>query len=261
MFDPHSLQCRRSSESSFSTFRIVLSIEDKLNYLEQPLPPAPVAPAGQQVAPEILAAHTAWLPSELEKSEDKQTNAKFSTLANRKKGRQLKRNVLSSFSLKLLKKKKNAYRTTQPLELVVQGLRASRKLKRALSLYVGNGQREAVEAIAFFIYVLPMIRDCFETMSIMPPSITRGSVRLLVKRDTLTKPDKLEPRSYKCIFKGYPRGNNGNSFYYLPREQSPCCSESELPRNSLITQEASGSLEDLEIIQEEDTHPSIDTKS
>ncbi|GJU18708.1 retrotransposon protein, putative, ty1-copia subclass [Tanacetum coccineum] len=43
----------------------------------------------------------------------------------------------------------------------------------------------------------------------------------LVKRDTLTKPDKLEP--------------------------------------SLITQEASRSLEDLEIIQEEDMHPSIDT--
>ncbi|GKF46006.1 retrotransposon protein, putative, ty1-copia subclass, partial [Tanacetum coccineum] len=43
----------------------------------------------------------------------------------------------------------------------------------------------------------------------------------LVKRDTLTKPDKLEP--------------------------------------SLINQEASGSLEDLEIIQEEDTHSFIDT--
>ncbi|GJT14833.1 hypothetical protein Tco_0873539 [Tanacetum coccineum] len=41
-------------------FEIVLSIEDKLNYLEQPLPPAPVAPAGQQVALEILAAHTVW---------------------------------------------------------------------------------------------------------------------------------------------------------------------------------------------------------
>nr|GFA64625.1 hypothetical protein [Tanacetum cinerariifolium] len=35
---------------------IVLSIEDKLNYLEQPIPPA-----GQQVAPEILAAHNAWI--------------------------------------------------------------------------------------------------------------------------------------------------------------------------------------------------------
>nr|GEV29237.1 hypothetical protein [Tanacetum cinerariifolium] len=33
----------------------------------------------------------------------------------------------------------------------------------------------------------------------------------------------------------------------------------EFLENSLITQEASGSLEDLEIIQEEDTHPSIDT--
>ncbi|GJS71988.1 hypothetical protein Tco_0704829 [Tanacetum coccineum] len=44
----------------------------------------------------------------------------------------------------------------------------------------------------------------------------------LVKHDTLTKPDKLEPKSFKY-------------------------------------QEASGSLEDLEIIQEEDTHPSIDT--
>ncbi|GJY13051.1 hypothetical protein Tco_0382360 [Tanacetum coccineum] len=40
---------------------IVLSIEDKLNYLEQTLPPVPVAPEGQQVAPEIIAAHTAWI--------------------------------------------------------------------------------------------------------------------------------------------------------------------------------------------------------
>nr|GEX25556.1 hypothetical protein [Tanacetum cinerariifolium] len=47
----------------------------------------------------------------------------------------------------------------------------------------------------------------------------------LVKRDTLTKPNK----------------------------------NAEFLENSLINQEASGSLEDLEIIQEEDTHPSIDT--
>ncbi|GKB66014.1 hypothetical protein Tco_0927426 [Tanacetum coccineum] len=37
------------------------TMTDKLNYLEQPLPPATVAPAGQQVTPEILAAHTAWV--------------------------------------------------------------------------------------------------------------------------------------------------------------------------------------------------------
>nr|GEZ14382.1 hypothetical protein [Tanacetum cinerariifolium] len=44
----------------YRQLRIVLSIEDKLNYLEQPIPHVPVAHAGQQVAPEILAAHTAW---------------------------------------------------------------------------------------------------------------------------------------------------------------------------------------------------------
>nr|GEY94688.1 retrotransposon protein, putative, Ty1-copia subclass [Tanacetum cinerariifolium] len=41
--------------------RIVLSIEDKLNYLEQPIPPAYVAPKGQQIAAKIFAAHTAWI--------------------------------------------------------------------------------------------------------------------------------------------------------------------------------------------------------
>ncbi|GJX46661.1 zinc finger, CCHC-type containing protein [Tanacetum coccineum] len=41
--------------------RIVVSIEDKLSYLEQPIPPAPIAPEGQLVASEITAAHTAWI--------------------------------------------------------------------------------------------------------------------------------------------------------------------------------------------------------
>nr|GEW70643.1 hypothetical protein [Tanacetum cinerariifolium] len=45
----------------YRQLRIILSIKDKLNYLEQPISPAPVAPAGQQVAPEILAAHNAWI--------------------------------------------------------------------------------------------------------------------------------------------------------------------------------------------------------
>ncbi|GJZ80888.1 G2/mitotic-specific cyclin C13-1-like protein, partial [Tanacetum coccineum] len=40
---------------------IVLSIKDKLNYLEQPIPPAPVALESQLVAHEITTAHTAWI--------------------------------------------------------------------------------------------------------------------------------------------------------------------------------------------------------
>nr|GEZ03118.1 hypothetical protein [Tanacetum cinerariifolium] len=42
-------------------FRIVLSIEDMLNYLEQPIHPTPVAPAGQHIALEILAAPNACI--------------------------------------------------------------------------------------------------------------------------------------------------------------------------------------------------------
>ncbi|GJZ67806.1 retrotransposon protein, putative, ty1-copia subclass [Tanacetum coccineum] len=81
----------------------------------------------------------------------------------------------------------------------------------------------------------------------------------LVKRDTLTKPDKLEPRSIKCIFIGYPKETIGYSFYYPPENKVLVAQNAEFLENSLITQEASGSLEDLEIIQEEDTHPFIDT--
>nr|GEX54413.1 hypothetical protein [Tanacetum cinerariifolium] len=81
----------------------------------------------------------------------------------------------------------------------------------------------------------------------------------LVKRDTLTKPDKLEPRSIKCIFIGYRKETIGYSFYYTPENKVLVAWNAEFLENSLIDQEASGSLEDLEIIQKEDTHPSLDT--
>ncbi|GKF45205.1 hypothetical protein Tco_0131757, partial [Tanacetum coccineum] len=70
----------------------------------------------------------------------------------------------------------------------------------------------------------------------------------LVKRDTLTKPDKLEPKSIKCIFVGYPKETIGDSFYYPPKNKVFVARNGEFLENSLIAQEASGSLEDLEII-------------
>nr|GFB48962.1 hypothetical protein [Tanacetum cinerariifolium] len=64
----------------------------------------------------------------------------------------------------------------------------------------------------------------------------------LVKRDTLTKPDKLEPRSIKCIFVGYPKETMGYSFYYLPENKVIVARNAEFLENSLIDQEASRSL-------------------
>nr|GEX02889.1 hypothetical protein [Tanacetum cinerariifolium] len=58
---------------------------------------------------------------------------------------------------------------------------------------------------------------------------------------------------------GYPKETMGYSFYYLPENKVLVARNAEFLENSLIAQEASGNLEDLEIIQEEDTHPSIDT--
>ncbi|GJT44267.1 retrotransposon protein, putative, ty1-copia subclass [Tanacetum coccineum] len=51
----------------------------------------------------------------------------------------------------------------------------------------------------------------------------------------------------------------GYSFYNPPENKVFVARNAEFLENSLITQEASGSLEDLEIIQEEDTYPSENT--
>ncbi|GKE38307.1 retrotransposon protein, putative, ty1-copia subclass, partial [Tanacetum coccineum] len=57
---------------------------------------------------------------------------------------------------------------------------------------------------------------------------------------------------------GYPKETIGYSFYYPPKKKVFVDRNAEFFENSLINQEASGSLEDLEIIQKEDTHPSIE---
>ncbi|GJU05924.1 retrotransposon protein, putative, ty1-copia subclass [Tanacetum coccineum] len=58
---------------------------------------------------------------------------------------------------------------------------------------------------------------------------------------------------------GYPKEIMSYSFYYPPENKVLVARNAEFLENSFITYEASGSLEDLEIIQEEDTHPFIDT--
>ncbi|GKD58332.1 zinc finger, CCHC-type containing protein [Tanacetum coccineum] len=50
----------------YRQLRLVLSTEDKENYLEHPIPVAPVAQPGQQIPPEALAAHAAWVKGQKE---------------------------------------------------------------------------------------------------------------------------------------------------------------------------------------------------
>nr|GEV86744.1 zinc finger, CCHC-type [Tanacetum cinerariifolium] len=50
----------------YTQLRLVLSTEDKENYLEHPISAAPVAPPGQQVPPHALAAHATWVKGQKE---------------------------------------------------------------------------------------------------------------------------------------------------------------------------------------------------
>nr|GEU40472.1 zinc finger, CCHC-type [Tanacetum cinerariifolium] len=157
---------------------------------------------------------------------------------------------------------------------VTTARRGSKKLKHgALSLYTGNGMRAVVEAIGSFDLVLPSgliilsdnslpksfwgyalestarILNMIITIKVKttPYEIWHGKApklsylrvwgcEALVKRDT---PNKLDPRSIKCIFVGYPL-------------------ETMASRNHGLL-ESSGSDEGLELIQEEDTQPSKNT--
>ncbi|GKA08480.1 retrotransposon protein, putative, ty1-copia subclass [Tanacetum coccineum] len=378
--------------------RIVLLAMEKLDYLEQPIPPAHVpTQAGQQVSPEVLAAHAAWVKRSkeiarimlmtmepeiqlyLENFSAYEMLQELKTLFAHQANQELLQTV-QNYSMhgmgkmvnelhamrklheKTQPKYKHAYhpkpKISPPLKKknpakdsichqcgetghwkrncphnlaellknmnlfqgtnMVQGLKVSRKLKScALSLYVGNGQREAVEAIGevenqlgktikslcsvcggeyisqeFFYHLnghgiiahrtppytpqhndvserinrtlLDMVRSMM-SQTTLPKSFwdyaLETAARMVPTKKVEKTPyehDKLEPMSIKCIFIGYPKETMGYSFYYPPENKFLVARNAEFLENNLITQEASGSLEDLEIIQE-DTHPSIDT--
>ncbi|GJX99225.1 RNA-directed DNA polymerase, eukaryota [Tanacetum coccineum] len=67
--------------------------------------------------------------------------------------------------------------------------------------------------------------------------------------------------SYDLCFPRYPKETMGYSLYYSPENKVFVAWNAEFFENSLITQKSSGSLEDLKIIQKEDTHPSENTSS
>ncbi|GKE61107.1 retrotransposon protein, putative, ty1-copia subclass [Tanacetum coccineum] len=75
----------------------------------------------------------------------------------------------------------------------------------------------------------------------------------LVKRDAS---DKLQQRSIKCIFIGYPKETMGYYFYFPPKNKIVVAKYAEFFEKNLITQEVSGRVIDHEEIQDEDTSPS-----
>ncbi|GJX98044.1 hypothetical protein Tco_0355063 [Tanacetum coccineum] len=176
----------------YRQLRLVLSTKDKEYYLEHPIPVAPVAPPGQQIPPEDLAAHAAWVKGQKEVdvlmllTMDLDIQRNLAHLGAYDMLQELKAMFSKQADMNFLQTVKNfhtasregsnpvspprskmkGYMTTWSRlvnqlvktlqELALQGLRGSKKLKPgALSLYVGDGHRAAVEAIGTYHLELP----------------------------------------------------------------------------------------------------------
>nr|GEX55750.1 zinc finger, CCHC-type [Tanacetum cinerariifolium] len=169
----------------YRNLRIVLSTEDKLPFLEQPIPVLPVPPEGKTNPPDV-------------KNQKKKPHK--ATKGNQGKDKEKMGNALvpaPSYAPKpknppTPKKDNPVYDTGCDTRICIttQGLRRSRKLKpRALSLYLGDGHRARVEAIGEFHLCLPsglvlILHSCHYA-----PSITRGiiSVSRLYKDDFVNR--------------------------------------------------------------------------
>ncbi|GJS87096.1 retrotransposon protein, putative, ty1-copia subclass [Tanacetum coccineum] len=77
-----------------------------------------------------------------------------------------------------------------------------------------------------------------------------------VKRDT---PNKLQQRSIKCIFLGYPKETMGYYIYFPPENKIVVVMYAEFFEKNLISQEASGRVVEHEEIQYGDISPSKNT--
>ncbi|GJR43275.1 retrotransposon protein, putative, ty1-copia subclass [Tanacetum coccineum] len=193
---------------------IMLSVEDKLPFLEQPIPTMPVPPVGQVLPPDVLATHSAWVKASKEivglmlmtmdpyiqnnleqfgaydmLNELKTLYVQQSYIDNLKRlGHAMTQNLRVSLILVSLRKEYDSFvqnynmhgmgKTVTELHAMLKlheqtllkkdvapalhvirigkGLRGSRKLKSgALSLYVGDGHRVAIEAIGSYHLCLP----------------------------------------------------------------------------------------------------------
>nr|GEW85760.1 hypothetical protein [Tanacetum cinerariifolium] len=301
----------------YRQLRIVLSVEDKLDYLEKPIPSAPIpAQASHQVTPEALAAHTDWKKNNKHKKPQPQLAARGQNqgtgknkLAYAPKPKispppkredpakdsvyhqcgdtsHWKRNC-PQYLAELLKNKKlsqgasiSAFQKEVESQLgkTIKSLRSDREGEYVSQEFLDHLKDYVIIAHRTPPYtlqhndvsekrnktLLDMVRSMMSQTTLPKQVLKLSYLKVwgcepLVKRDTLTKPDKLKPMSIKCIFIGYPKETMGYSFYYPPENKVLVARNAEFLKNILITQEASGSLEDLEIIQEEDTHLFIDT--
>ncbi|GJW43203.1 putative retrotransposon protein [Tanacetum coccineum] len=101
--------------------------------------------------------------------------------------------------------------------------------------------------------LLDMVRSMM-TQTTLPKSFWDYALESVARILNMVPTKKVDKTPYEIWHKTI-----GYSFYYPPENKIFVARNAEFLENSLINHEASGSLKDLEIIQDEDTHPSLDT--
>nr|GFB15072.1 zinc finger, CCHC-type [Tanacetum cinerariifolium] len=234
----------------YRQLRIVLSIKDKLNYLEQPIPPAPIAHAGQQVAPEILVAHNTWIKGSKE----------IAGLMLMTMEPEIQRNLEPLHAHEMPKELKTLFAQQAEQEL----LQTTR--------YFHSCRQEEGQSVSSYVLKMKGYIDNLERLgnpvtlglgdhgiiALRTPPYTRQH-NGMSKRRNITLLDMVRSMMSQTTL---PKSFWDYALETVARILNMVLTkkvEKTPYENSLIDQEASGSLEDLEIIQEEDTHPSLDT--
>ncbi|GJT12586.1 retrotransposon protein, putative, ty1-copia subclass [Tanacetum coccineum] len=286
MFEREKLS-RNNFNDWFRQLKLVLRVEKKIFVIKQPLPAAPAADSNAQVLSEwnaIYDAHNEGVPKKAEtsqvmmikvgkiqKANNKSLKVKGKGKANGKgKDKQvyIPKPSAKSTQLRMTPAATTRRWLTPPYTPQHNGV--SERRNRTLLDMVRSMMNLTTLPLSFWDYALESatrILNMVPTKKVdkTPYELWYGKVpnlsylkvwgcEALVKRDT---PDKLEQRSVKCIFIGYPKETMGYYFYFPPENKIVVARYAEFFEKRLISQEISGRAVDLEEIQEEeDTTPS-----
>ncbi|GKC02965.1 zinc finger, CCHC-type containing protein, partial [Tanacetum coccineum] len=306
----------------YRQLRLVLSTEDKEYYLEHPIPVAPVAPPGQQIPPEDLAAHAAWVKGQkevalvvLQKAETG-TSAdceRISHYASSRKGSNLLApTFVQNFNMHGMGKTVNELHAMLKLH---EESAARKYAMHALQVKrAGNGLRKnqknktaqigretppppkkdnpAKDAICHQcgevghwrrncpVYLTELMKKkklsqgasasegltgsrretrSFESVNVGRWTVVCRPVEAL-ERLSFRAPKWISYLSLTIVVLCSHAITRGFNFSFAPSENKVFCfSKAEFFELRLLDLKASGILEDLEVIQEEDTHTSEDT--
>nr|GEX83456.1 hypothetical protein [Tanacetum cinerariifolium] len=266
---------------SYRQLRIILSIEDKLNYLEQPIPSAPIK--GQSVSSYvlkmkgyidnlerlgnlvILGLGVSLILIDLRKEYDgfvqnydmhsmgKTVNELHAMLKIYEKT--LPKNNAPALHVilasKVQKHKHDVFETFKVFQKEVEN-QLGKTIKSLRSNCGGEYMSQEF---------LDHLKD-HEMAHRTPPYISQHNGMSERRNKTLLNMVRsMMSQTIPKSFLDYELETAASILNMVPTkkfEHTPY-KNAKFLENSLITQEASGSLKDLEIIQEEDTHPSIDT--